>query len=136
VIVHCTAGRTRAALVEFVRAFNAGNYHRLNALFAAPLQFRWYSSTAPGKRLAAKAQTRATLIRYFRGRHRQADRLRIVSFQFNGNSHGYGNFEWKLRRSAADFHNGAWFSIDAKGAALCRSTSVRFIVMSLGAPEA
>jgi hypothetical protein len=134
-IVHCTAARTRAALVEFVRAFNAGDYRRLNALFDGPSWFRWYSSTAPGTRLDANARRRSTLIGYFRARHEEADRFRLVSFQFNGNSNGYGNFEWKMRRSAADFRGGAWFRTDAKGATLCRSASVHFIVMSIGAPE-
>ena len=40
-----------------------------------------------------------------------------------------------MRRSAADFRNGAWFGAYAKGAALCRNASVRFIVMSVGTPE-
>jgi hypothetical protein len=133
-IVHCTAARTRAALGEFVQAFNAGEFHRLNALFAGPSWFRWYSSGAPGERYDPKAQKRSTLIGYFRARHRQSDRLRIVSFQFNGNTTGYGNFEWKMRRSAADLHNGAWFRTDAKGAVLCRTRSVHFIAMSVGGP--
>jgi hypothetical protein len=135
-ITPCEAQPTRAALGDFVRAFNAGDYRRLNALFAGPSWFRWYSSNAPGQRLRADAQNRATLIRYFRSRHRKADRLRLVSFRFNGNSNGYGNFIWKMRRSAADFRSGAWFKIESKGTALCRDENVSFIVMSLGAPEA
>lgn len=135
-ITPCESQPIGAALADFVRAFDAGNYRRLNALFAGPSWFRWYSSSAPGQRLRANAQNRATLIRYFRARHRKVDRFQLVSFQFNGNSNGYGNFIWKMRRSASDFRSGAWFKIEAKGAALCRGKSVSFIVMSLGAPEA
>jgi hypothetical protein len=136
VVDRCTAGRTLATLVQFMRAFNAGDFRRLNGLFAGPTLFRWYSSSAPGVRFDPMAQQRSTLIGYFRERHRQHDRLRLVSFQFNGNFNGSGNFIWKMRRAAADFRDGAWFSVQAKGAVLCRTASVRFIVISIGAAEA
>jgi len=116
-------------------AFNAGDYRRLDALFAGQSWFHWYSSSAPGARFDPQAQRRNTLIAYFHARHAQRDRFRLVSFKFNGNSLGYGNFIWKMKRSAGDFHDGIWFTVEAKGAALCEGTSTRFIVMSFGAPE-
>ena len=134
-ITKCTALQTRSALTSFVTAFNAGNSRRLNALFAPPSWFRWYSSSAPGERFDPEAGRRNTLIAYFRARHAQRDRLQLVSFNFNGNSQGYGNFVWKMKRSATDFQNGAWFNVEAKGAALCEGATTRFIVMSVGAPE-
>jgi hypothetical protein len=134
-ITNCTAVQTRSALVSFMAAFNAGNYGRLDAVFAGPSWFRWYSSSAPGMRFDPQAQMRNTLVAYFRARHAQRERFRLVSFKFNGNSLGYGNFNWKMKRSAGDFRDGAWFMVEAKGAALCEGASTRFIVMSVGAPE-
>lgn len=134
-ITKCTARQTRSVLVSFMAAFNAGDYRRLDGMFAGPPWFRWYSSSAPGARFGPQAQVRNTLIAYFRARHAQRERFRLVSFKFNGNSLGYGNFIWKMKRSAGDFRDGAWFTVEAKGAALCEGASTRFIVMGVGAPE-
>ena len=135
VVTNCTSAQVRAALASFVSAFSAGEYRRLNGLFAAPMWFRWYSSSRPGERVGAAAQRRATLVGYFRSRHASRDQLRLVSFKFNGNTLGYGNFVFKMKRSAADFREGAWFTVEAKGAALCEGASTRFIVMSVGAHQ-
>jgi hypothetical protein len=134
-ITRCTAMQVRSGLVSFVTAFNAGDYRRLNALFAGSPWFRWYSSSAPGERFDPQAQKRNTLIAYFRGRHEQQDRLRLVSFKFNGNALGYGNLVWKMQRSASDYNDGAWFTVEAKGATLCEGASAKFTLMSVGAPE-
>jgi hypothetical protein len=134
-ITNCTAMQTRSALVSFIAAFNAGDSARLDALFAGPSWFRWYSSSAPGARFDPQARTRGTLIAYFRARHAQRDRFRLVSFRFNGNTLGYANLVWKMRRSAGDFGDGAWFTVEAKGAARCWGASTRFITMSVGGPE-
>jgi hypothetical protein len=134
-VTACTKSETRSALVSFVRAFNAGDYRRLNELFAGHPWFRWYSSSAPGARLDAQAQQRSTLISYFRDRHARSDRFKLVSFRFTGNSNGFGNFTWKMERSAADFRDRAWFVTEAKGAAVCQGGDARFVVMSIGAPE-
>ena len=133
-ITNCTATQTRSALTSFVAAFDAGNYRRLDALFAGPTWFRWYSSSRPGERFDPEARKRDTLLTYFRLRHAKQDRFRLLSFVFNGNSVGFGNFVWKAKRSADDFRGGAWFTVDAKGAILCEGASVRFTVMSIGAP--
>lgn len=131
----CTPAQTRAALASFVAAFDRGDYRRLNTLFAGPSWFQWYSSSGPGLRVTPAANRRGTLISYFRARHAKRDRFRLASFTFTGNSNGYGNFVFKMKRSAADFRHGAWFGLVAKGAALCDGTSVKFIVMSLGGPD-
>jgi hypothetical protein len=135
VVTPCTANETRTALVSFVRAFNAGDYPRLNTLFAGPSWFRWYSSGTPGARFDPQAQRRGTLIGYFTKRHARRDQMKLSSFRFTGNSNGFGNFTWKLRRSAADFRAGAWFATEAKGAALCQGPEAQFIVMSIGGPQ-
>jgi hypothetical protein len=133
-VTACTKSETRAALVSFVRAFNAGDYRRLNRLFVARSWFGWYSSGTPGVRSNDEAHQRGTLISYFRDRHTQRDRFKLMSFRFTGNSNGFGNFTWKTERSATDFRDGAWFVADAKGAALCQGADARFIVMSIGSP--
>ena len=135
VVTACTKAETRSALVSFLHAFNAGDSGRLNTSFAGPSWFRWYSSSTPGVRFDPQAQQRSTLIGYFRGRHAQRDRLELVWFLFHGNGNGFGNFSLKLRRSAADWQNGAWFVTEAKGAALCQGSKVQFVVMSIGSPE-
>ena len=134
-VTACTMRETRAAFVSFSGAFNTGDYRRLNTLFAGPAWFRWYSSSAPGARFDPQARQRNTLMAYFRARHAQRDRFRLLSFTFNGNALGYGNFVWKMERSAADFRAGARFTVEAKGAAVCEGASARFIVMSVGAAE-
>jgi hypothetical protein len=131
-------------LSSFVGAFNSGDDARLDALFAQRPLFRWYSSGPPGLRRLAAAKNRATLIAYFRTRHLQRDRLRVVSFRFNGNTPGYGdapgygNVAFTMKRSAADHRRGSWFGVVGKGAAVCSDDAseqrVQFIVMSLGGP--
>lgn len=92
----------------------------------------------PGLRRTAAAKNRGSLIAYFRARHLKRDRLRLVSFTFTGNSAGFGNFWFKLRRSAADYHQRAWFGLIGKGAAVCvngvSEQQVQFIVVSIGGP--
>ena len=133
-VTDCTAQQTHSALVSFAAAFNAADYRRLDTLFAGRRWFHWYSSSDPGRRTDPQARRRDTLLTYFRSRHARRDRIRLVSFTFNGNTLGYGNFVWRLRRSAGDFRGGAWFTADAKGAALCDGTSTTFVVLSIGGP--
>ena len=125
----------RLALRAFVSAFDRGETARLDALFAEPPLFGWYSSNAPGLRRAAAARDRATLLAYFRGRHARHDRLRLVAFTFNGSAAGLGNAVFRMRRSASDYRRGAWFGVIGKAAASCDGgahTPVRFVVFSLG----
>ncbi len=108
----CTPGEVESAVNRFVAAFNRGDSKALAAVWAPEPDFQWYSTTAPGARLNAKASDRASLLPYFRGRHAQAERLQVTAFRVNGNTTGgkpYGNFEFRLVRSArglaaTDFH--------------------------------
>src|SRR4029079_5957009 len=84
--VPCTSAATRTVLAFFISVFNAGNYTRLDQLFAPTPMFGWYSSNAPGLRRAPAAEKRQTLIAYFRARHQKRDKLRLVTFTFNGTS--------------------------------------------------
>jgi hypothetical protein len=134
----CASPSVRSALASFVTAFNRGDAEQLDVLFTQPPQFQWYSSNAPGLRRAQAAKNRAGLLAYFRARHLERDRLRLASFTFTGNSPGYGNFVFRMKRSAADYRKGAWFGSIGKGSAVCSDLPgdqpVRFIVVSLGGP--
>ncbi|MCP9484422.1 MAG: hypothetical protein MSC30_01045 [Gaiellaceae bacterium MAG52_C11] len=111
-------------------------------MFAREPDFQWYSAGPPGLRIMGAAYRRDTLLSYFRARHRNGDRLRLRSFRFNGNSNGFGHFEYRLERKARDYRAGTSFQIPGKGAASCDETPAfvsgdrtRFVVMSLGGPE-
>jgi hypothetical protein len=126
----CTGTQARETWVSFLKAFAAGNYARLDTLFAAPPSFGWYSSNAPGARANARARDRDTLITYFRARHRQRDRMNLLTFTYNGN----GNFVYRLRRSAQDYRAGAWFGLVGKGAVTCAGVAPQLVVVSVGGP--
>jgi len=129
----CTPGEVRAALVSFTRAYGAGDYEELDALFADEPRFEWYSTDAPGVRLfTSGAKDRRGLIPYFEARHRKHDRFALRSFQFNGNSGRWGNFQLSMRRRADGFRGGNWFRVFGKGAASCDGDDVRFIVLTFG----
>lgn len=131
----CTSTTVRSALVSFLTAYNEGDLERLDSLFAEPPAFQWYSANGPGQRIGSSARQRDTLIGYFRARHRLGDLLNLVSFQFNGNWGGHGNFGMVLKRSISNFRQGEWFRLQAKGAAECAGRSPLFTVMSLGKPK-
>lgn len=83
-----------------------------------------------GERLSGSAYDRSSLVPYFAGRHALGEQLTLRSFRFNGNSSGYGNFEYGLTRSAADLQPTPYYG---KGAALCyRSRSDVIFVWSMG----
>ena len=126
----CTAGAAKTAWMSFLRAFAAGNYARLDSMFAQDPDFGWYSANAPGLRRTAEAKNRATLVRYFQTRHRQHDRMNLLTFAY----HGDGNFTYRLRRSALDYKSGAWFGLIGKGAVRCTGEAPQFVVVSLGGP--
>jgi hypothetical protein len=134
----CAPQAARAAFASFVGAFNRGSSQELDSLFAKPPLFQWYSSNVPGLRTTTAAMNRGSLIAYFRARYLRRDRLRLVSFTFTGNSHGSANFVFRMKRSAADYRQGAWFRLIGKGAAVCSGPSseqpVQFIVVSVGGP--
>lgn len=131
----CSSRQIGAALGDFVNSFNRGEFERLDGLFAEQPAFEWFSSDRPGRRVGRVARNRDTLVRYFERRHAAHDRLGLGFFRFNGNSPRWGNFEARVRRSAADYRGGQPFRTSAKGAAVCAASSVSFIVMSFGGPQ-
>src|SRR6266540_2276697 len=56
---------------------------------------------------------------HFVERHAHQEALRLTSFQFNGNTAGYANFQYTLIRQANDLAATAY---TGKGAALCDTT--------------
>lgn len=114
---HCAAAEVRALVGRFVHAFDAGDERALQQVWARRGQgFRWYSTDGPGQRLRGEAKNRAGLGSYFAQRHSAGETLRLTSFQFNGNSAGYGNFQYTLIRSATDLPPTPYIG---KGAAIC-----------------
>ena len=129
----CDADAVRSTLRGFTRAFNAGDGKRLDRFFSRT-NFVWYSSAAPGRRTLSGSADRASLVAYFRARHRRHDRLRLLTFRFNGydQARRLGHFELTAERRADDYRNGASFALTGKGALDCAKPSRTFAVLTLG----
>ena len=125
----CDELGSRKLVTSFITAFNRGDVRRLDALFARGTGWRWFSvSNAPGKRVQGAAYNRATLVKYFRTRHKRHERLQLRSFQFHGHSLGFVNFEYQLLRQADDMKMPRVY--DGKGAVSCWAG--RLSVWSMG----
>ncbi len=125
----CAAGEARAVVVRFVAAFNARDIPSLDRVFAPAESFNWYSTGVPGRRLGSAAHDRSTLIAYFRARHRQGEKLRLIRFQSNGNSNGYAHFQFLLERRARTLRPTVY---EGKGAAICAASGDAISVWSMG----
>jgi hypothetical protein len=112
----CTAQEVRSVVVRFVVNFNDGDLRQVNRLFSPAGLFKWYSVSGPAGRLQDTSLDRATLIPYLASRHRQGERLTLLSFQWKGYGLGYGQFLYSLTRSARDLQATGYFG---KGAVLC-----------------
>jgi hypothetical protein len=134
--VRCDVTALRATLAAFVGAYNRGDLPRLDRLFSRD-HFHWYSSGGPGIRLLPEARNRETLIPYFRQRHGRGDRLRLLTYRFNGyeRERDVGHFELIGRRRADDSGSAGWFRMSGKGALDCSKPPVTIAVMSVGGPE-
>jgi hypothetical protein len=99
----CNEVGGRQLVASFINAFNRGDVQRLDALFARGTWWRWYSvGNAPGRRIQTAADNRDTLVKYFRARHRQHERLTLRSFRPSGHALGFQNFEYEVLRRADD----------------------------------
>jgi hypothetical protein len=134
--VRCDVAAVARALRAFTETFTRGGLQRLDGLFARGERFAWFSSGAPGPRFSPEAGKRETLVRYFAARHREHDRMGLVSYRFNGYEapRVIGHFELRATRSADDYRGGAQVDIVGKGAIDCSASPVRFMVLSLGGP--
>jgi hypothetical protein len=133
----CDVAALAADLRSFVRAYNSGDLRTLDRLFSKD-NFVWYSSGGPGVRRLPDAENRATLLSYFRQRHRAGDLLSGLMFRFNGYEaqRELGHFELRAQRRAADFRSGRWFDVHGKGALDCSKRDVTIAVLSVGGPAA
>lgn len=134
--VRCDVAAVVRALRTFAAAFSAGDLRRLDALFAQEPRFAWFSSGGPGVRFGAEAEKRRSLLPYLAARHRKHDRIRLLSYRFNGYEaqREIGHFGVKMMRQADDYRRGNAFEIEGKGAIDCSQSPVRFMVLSLGGP--
>jgi hypothetical protein len=107
----CTEERVQALVSQFIDAFNTGDVQRLEALFAASPDFRWFVVDR------YTHWDRATLVRYFEQERSNGVELRLTRFRFIGYSDGYGHFEFELVRTTRQ----GPLRYHGKGASLCRS---------------
>lgn len=97
----CTPQEVRQVAERFIDAFNRGDTGQLDQLVSGD-QFGWYSTDAPGQRLNAEADDRSDLIAYFAARHRQHERLVLISLDVTYADVGRGGFWFRLTRRADD----------------------------------
>jgi hypothetical protein len=126
----CDVASLRTTLAGFARAYNRGNYRRLDRLFSRE-RFIWYTASGPDRHLRGSKGNRETLIPYFRARHRSGDRLEISSYRFNGydRQRDLGHFELAGRRRADDIRDGEWVPMAGKGALDCSKPTVTLAVL-------
>lgn len=128
--VRCDVAALRSKLSAFVRAYNSGDLRTLDRLFSRD-GFKWYSWGGNAR------SNRDALTTNFKRRYKRGDRLRDVTFRFNGyeRERDYGHYELHAQRRADDIAGGAWFSMTGKGALDCSRLPVTFALMFLGRPR-
>lgn len=112
----CTDAQVRSLVVQHIAAFNRGDRAALDRLWERD-RFGWYSTMAPGERSGEEAKRRTTLLRYFADRHAHHEQLRIRTLKINRPSNGYGNFEYRLWRTADELPSA--LAVQGKGATTC-----------------
>jgi hypothetical protein len=123
--VRCDVAALRKTLGAFVRAYNRGDYRTLDRLFAREPRFIWYSSGGPAR------SDRDALTPNFERRHERGDRLRLLTYSFNGYDWGrdLGHFGFEAARRADDLRGGKWFESGGKGALDCAQPPATIAVM-------
>lgn len=128
--VRCDVAALRGKLSAFVPAYNRGDLRQLDRLFSRE-RFKWYSWGGSAR------SDRSALIPNFHRRYERGDRLRSVTFRFNGydRKRDLGHFQLQAQRRANDILDGAWFDMSGKGALDCSQQPVTFALMFLGRPR-
>lgn len=123
----CDVATFRRILDAFVRAYNGGDFRALDGLFSRE-RFVWYSWGGNARR------DRDALIPNLRRRYARGDRLRDVTFRFNGyeSARDYGHFELHGERRADDLQGGNWFAMTGKGVLDCSRPPVTIGLLFLG----
>jgi len=127
--VRCDVAALRATFGAFVRAFNRGQLRTLDRLFAREPRFVWFSSGGPAR------SNRDALLEHLQRRHERVDRLRAVTFRFNGyeRERDIGHFEFEAQRRADDLADGEWSEVVGKGALDCAAPPVTLALLFIGA---
>ncbi len=97
----CTPQEVHRLVEGFIDAFNRGDIAQLDQVVSSQ-QFSWYSTDAPGQRLNAEAYDRSNLMAYFAARHRQHERLALISLDVTFTNAREGGFWFRVTRSADD----------------------------------
>jgi hypothetical protein len=129
----CRSDATKRVVVQFLRAFNAGDIRSADRFFAAIGVFRWYSTTSPGTRRGQAAYRRETLRPYLESRAQARERLQLVRFRFSGVDGGssLGHFSGSVRRSARGLTPRTFL---LRGAAECASGDPLLVLWSMVGP--
>jgi hypothetical protein len=127
--VRCDVAALRATFGAFVRAYNRGERRTLDRLFAREPSFVWFSSGGPAR------SNRGTLRDHLQLRHEQGDRLRVLSYRFNGyeRERDIGHFQFDAQRRADDLGDGGWLEVAGKGALDCAAPPVTIALLFIGA---
>lgn len=112
----------------FAYAFNRGDIAQLDQLVSSQ-QFSRYSTDAPGQRLNAQAYDRENLMAYFAARHRQHERLALVSLNVTYANVTEAGFWFRVTRSAQDGLPPTRYS--GKGGVQCATMPISLTVWSM-----
>jgi hypothetical protein len=115
----CSDAAARRLVERFAADFSAGRLRATDALWARGPAFAWYSTSAPGARVGARATDRSTLRAYFRSRIAAGEKLRVVSMQTTADPRrGLRHFHGTVSRRARGMRATRYAF---KGAADCRT---------------
>lgn len=127
--VRCDVTALRATFGAFVRAYNRGELRMLDRLFAREPRFVWFSSGGPAR------SNRGALLDHLQRRHERDDRLRVLTYRFNGyeRERDHGHFEFEAQRRADDLADGRWLEVAGKGALDCAAPPVTIALLFIPA---
>lgn len=126
--VRCDVAALRATFGGFVGAYNGGELRALERLFAREPGFVWFSSGGPAR------SNRDALLDDLQRRHKRGDRLRVMTYRFNGydRDRDRGHFEFEALRRADDLADGGWLEVAGKGALDCAAAPVTIALLFIG----
>lgn len=106
----CSKDQVRSQVLDFVQAYNSGNFRRLDSIFAVEPDFLGYYA-APERTYEA-GEDRSTLVDYFRERHELEERLNLEVFwiQKERESDGSFDFYFELTRKSKEVAARGYYS--------------------------
>jgi hypothetical protein len=133
----CRPPRVAARIAAFLEAFNRGDGSA--ARFAAPElapHGTWYSVTDGNPRRGGRhfvAERQSALVRYFIGRHRSGERMRLLEVAV-GFGNQLGHIEFRVDRRADDLRGLGIRTNIAYGNGAMRCEDGRIVAWSMGMP--